>query len=693
MKKLALLVLLCPFAATADEGMWTTDNFPKAAVKKAYGIDVSDAWLTRVQRSSARLAGGCSGSFVSPEGLVLTNHHCANDCISKVSSAKKDFIADGFLAKTKADELSCPDTEINQLLEITDVTASVNKATAGLSDAAFLSAQKEHLSKLEAECVGKDKEKVRCDVVSLYHGGQYHLYRYKRFQDVRLAFAPEIAIANFGGDPDNFNFPRYDLDMALLRVYEDGRPAKTNEHLRWSAKGADAGDVLFVTGHPWRTSRLLTVAQLKFERDVELPARLIRFSELRGRLIEFSKRGAEQQRVAKDDLLSVENSLKARRGMFQTLLDDRFMDSKVAAETAARARISADPAKKKLYGAAWDEIAQAMNVHRDLYDEHLYLERGAAFITDLTGHARALVRAAEERTKPNEKRLREYNESALPAMQQFVLADAPIDRELETMMLGFSLSKMREALGVDHPVVKKILGKESPEDLAASLIARTKLADPAVRKKLWEGGVDAIRASDDPLIRFVLLVDADARAARKRYEDQVESVVKRNGELIAKVEFEISGTGRYPDATGTLRVSVGQVKGWVEDGKSVDPFTTIGGAFDRATGKDPFRLPPSWLGAQSKLDAKTRFNMVTTHDVIGGNSGSPVVDAKGELTGLVFDGNIHSLGGAYGYDAEKNRTVLVHGDGILEALRVVYGADALLKEMDAPAPKKPAGGG
>ncbi len=672
-------------AGVAEEGMWTYNNFPKQALKEKYGIAVDDAWLEHVRLSSIRFTQptGCSASFVSGSGLVMTNHHCAHSCIEQLSTPEKDFTKDGFYAKTLADEPKCPELEVNQLVEITDVTARIRQATTGLTDQKYNETEKAEMSRIENECATATD--IRCDVVSLYRGGIYNLYRYRRFQDVRLVFAPELQIAFFGGDPDNFNFPRYDLDVAFVRVWQGDRPFQTNHYLRWSPAGAEENEVVFVSGHPGSTSRQLTVAQLEYARDVVLPDRLLRLAEQRGLLNEYQRRGAEQKRHSTHMLFNVENSYKALRGRHGALLDRDFFASLVAKENDLRGAVLAKPEWKQSYGGAWEAIAKAQGVLRGIRKEYNFLESGQGFSSDLYGHARTLVRAAEERGKPLETRFREFRDSALPAVTQKLFSRAPIYDELEIAMLMFSLTKLREELGTDHPTVKKVLGQESPEELAARLVRGTKLKDVDARKALWEGGQDAICTSADPMIELARRVDPDARSIRKRYEDEVEAPVKKNAELLAKARFDLYGTSIYPDATFTLRINYGQVKGWEENGKVVPPFTEVGGAYERATGRPPYDLPPSWISSKAKLNLAARFNVVSTNDIIGGNSGSPVVNARGEVVGLIFDGNIHSLGGDYGFDPAKNRAVAVHSASIVEALSKIYAADRLIKELQPPA--------
>ncbi|HZP13185.1 MAG TPA: S46 family peptidase [Nevskiaceae bacterium] len=683
---IAALIAVAP-GAFAAEGMWTLDKLPSAQLQKQYGFKPDQAWVDKAMRSSVRLAGGCSGSFVSKDGLVMTNHHCANECIQQISSSKKDYIADGFLAKTRADEVMCPQIEINRLEKITDVTERMNQATAGKDGKAYSDAEKAEKSRIESECVGAEKEQTRCDVVDLYHGGAYNLYRYHRFQDVRLVFAPEKDIAFFGGDPDNFNFPRFDLDLSLMRAYENGKPAEVADFFPLNPKGAEEGEATFVTGHPGSTQRQLTVAQLERLRDVDLFKRELRLSEQRGVLERFAAEGAENARVSQEDLFGVENSFKAIYGQLIALYDPAVFNLKRKQESDLRAYAKAHKDLQAKYGNAWDEIAKAQATYRNLETRWLMLEgtRGGArgFWSDHFRIARWLVRGAAERAKPNPDRLREYTESALPSLTQDLFSPAPIYPNYEKVKLAWSLTKLREWLGADDPTVKQVLGKESPEQVASRLVDKTKLSDVATRRKLWEGGADAIAKSDDPFIALAKALDDESRAVRKRYEEDVEAIERKNAERISRVRFAREGTSVYPDATFTLRLSYGEVKGWDEKGQPVKPFTTFGGAFERATGAWPFALPKSWLAAQDKLDPEQRFDFVTTNDIIGGNSGSPVINRKGEAVGLVFDGNIHSLGGAFWFDERVNRTVAVHSGAILAALKNVYHADAIAEEMTA----------
>ena len=679
-KHLALL-LVCAAAATAraDEGMWTYNGFPSAQVEKKYGVKVDQAWLDHVRLSSARLAQGCSASFVSPNGLVLTNHHCVETCLQDISSSSKDYLADGFLAKTPADEVKCPVLEVNQLVEIQDVTARVAKATAGLSGKKFQEALDAENGRIEAEC--QTSPALRCNVVTLHRGGRYDLYRYQRYQDVRMVFAPEFAIAFFGGDPDNFMFPRYDLDMAIVRVYDGGKPIQAKHYLAWNPAGPKEGDVVFVSGHPGGTDRQLTMAELEYQRDVQLPAVIATLSELRGAVTGYQARGPEQKRVSNSLLFGIENSLKAFKGERSALASREFYGQKGAAEIAFQKKLAADPKNGPAALQAYADIQRAEDLLRNVRDEVNGVMGVSGFRTEYFRIARTLVRGADERPRASDQRLREFQDAQLPAITLSLFSPAPIDDDFETFKLTWSLTRLREDLGPDHPFVRKVLGKDSPAEVAKRLVSGTKLRDVAVRKQLWEGGKAAVDASLDPMIVLARAIDPDSRAVRRMYEDEIESVVKKGSEAIARARIAVEGTSGYPDATFTLRLSYGTVKGWTEGKKVVPPFTTFAGAFERHTGREPFALPRSWLDARPRLDLQVPLNFVATTDIIGGNSGSPMVDRDGRLVGLVFDGNIGSLGGNYGFDEKVNRTVAVDTAGILQALDKVYGANRVLEEL------------
>jgi hypothetical protein len=680
---LSIFVLASP-PALADEGMWLLNQFPKDSLAAAHGFRPDDAWLEHVRLSSARLAQGCSASFVSASGLVMTNHHCAHACIEQLSTAQRDYVKSGFYARAQADEVKCPALEVNQLVEIADVTPRMRQALAGLSGEAYVAARKAEIARIEKACAQSDAD--RCDVVTLYHGGLYHLYRYRRYQDVRLVFAPEFAIAFFGGDPDNFNFPRYDLDVSFLRVYDQGQPLATKSYFPFFKDGPKDDELTFVTGHPGGTSRQLTLAELEYQRDVVLPDALLRLAELRGMLTEFQTRGPEEARTSNDLLFGVENGFKALRGRQGALLESSLVADKAKSEEALKKKLAAkpkDPTQREAL-QAFAKIEKALAEQRAIRLSLQYEEQGRGFFTPLYGIARTLVRGAAERQVPNEKRLQEFRESALPQLTQQLFSPAPIYTVLEIEKLTFSLTKLREALGADDPFVRLVLGRETPRELATRLVTQTKLQDVAVRKGLWEGGAAAVAASTDPFIELARRIDSAGRTVRKRYEDTIESVLQQGDEAIARARFAVLGTSEYPDATFTLRISVGTVKGFQEGDRYVPPFTAMRGAFERDTGRPPFDLPPSWQAARERLDLATPLNFTTTNDIIGGNSGSPVIDREARVVGLIFDGNIHSLGGDFGYDGRLNRAVAVDSAAILEALSKIYGAQRIVEELQLP---------
>ena len=677
-----LLVLagLAALPAFADEGMWTFDNFPSSAVKQRYGADITPAWLDHVRLSTVRLT-NCTASFVSPEGLMLTNHHCVESCLAELSSKSKSLVELGFAAAARSDEERCPAQLADVLVATENVTDTVAKAIAGLGDTAANDSRKRMLTTLEQTCEQASTKsrfgKLRCQVVTLYQGGQYFLYKYKRYDDVRLVFAPEADIASFGGDPDNFQFPRWSLDFSILRAYENDKPAVTPNYLPINFDGPAVNQLVFVPGHPGSTARLQTRAQLEFERDLPLPIILMRASELRGRFIQFGTSNPADGRIVRAPLNSLQNAIKVRRKELDALDDDALLSSKTEMEEKLRATahfVGTDP---------WRDIESALLRERALYLQYTFLEIGAGFNSGLFRDARLLLRGADERGKRNTERLREFTEASLPLIQRELYAQIPVYPELEVLTLSFSLERMREWLGPDNPVVRKLLSKESPEALATRLIAETKIDDAQVRKQLWQGGKAAVDASLDPMIQVARAVDVDARAVRRRYEDEVEAPISAASSRIAAARFKAYGTNVYPDATFTLRLNYGTVQGWLEHGTAIDPITRLGKAFERATGASPFKIPDSWMKVKAQLDLGTPFCISTTNDIVGGNSGSPLIGADGKIVGLMFDGNIHSIAGHYWFDAADNRAIAVHPAIIREALDKVYGAKALLTELNA----------
>ena len=669
----AVAILSIPFsAAQADEGMWTFDAFPAAKMRADYGFAPDQAWLDKVRSAAVRLTGGCSASFVSPEGLILTNHHCVAGCLQDLSNARSDYLKNGYTAAARAEEKLCPGQQAEVVTAIRDVTGDVKGAIGNATGLAAVKAKTAAIARIEsAGC--PDIKTTRCQVVTLYGGGQYKLYTYHKYSDVRIVWAPEAKAPQFGGDPDNFNFPRYALDAAFLRAYENGRPVATPQHLKWSARPPVEGEATFVVGNPGSTQRLLTQDQLAFQKEVVAPINATTYSELRGRLISAMQQSPQRAREGKEELDSVENSLKVFIGRVKAFNDPAFMDKLAAAEADLRARSRGNAA----IGDPWTDIASATAAYRELYLPYRFIEPSG----DLYRYAAILVRAAEERTKPNADRLPAYIDSSLPLLEKQTLDAKPIVPWLDRLELEWSLSKAREYLGADDPDTKLLLGKESPEGLAARLVAGTKLADAAYRKTLWEGGKAAVDASKDPMIVYARKLDARYRQLQEQVDARYLGPVTAAQAKLADARFAAYGDTLYPDATFTLRISYGKVLGWTERGRAVPPVTLLGGTYDRATGADPFDLPRAFVAARTRIDPNTVYDFVTTNDIIGGNSGSPVIDRNGAVIGAAFDGNIHSLAGNYGYDGTVNRTVVVSTDAIQEALEKIYPAPALVAEL------------
>src|ERR1044072_2596096 len=615
-------------AALADERMWTFNNIPRAEIKKKYGFEVTDEWLKKVQLASVRFNNGGSGSFVSPNGLVLTNYHIVEDIVGEVSTPEKDLAKEGFLALTQAEEIKIPSLELNQLISIEDVTARVNGAVkAGSSDAQAFAARRAEISAIEAESTKATG--LRSDVITLYQGGQYNLYRYKKYTDVRLVFVPEFQAAFFGGDPDNFNFPRYNIDMALVRVYENDQPVHPENYFKWSTTGAKEGSLVFVTGNPGSTSRLDTVAHLEQLRDTSIPI-IIRLLERREEVLKkYMSLGEEQTRQAQNELNGVQNSLKVYRGQLKGLKDPALIARKQKEEQALRKSIAENPERQKMYGDAWDAIAKAHHIYPSYIKERRIFEQMGGFNSTYFTFARMLVRLADESQKPNAERLPDYTDARRGSLELALYSPAPIHNDFEELKLTDSLGFMVELLGADNPLVKQVLAGKTPEARAKEMIAGNKLGDVAFRKELAAGGKAAIDASTDPMIVVAREIDAKAREVRKRYENEVTGVERAHYAKIARALFETEGTKMYPDATFTLRLSYGAVEGYMENGKKVPPFTTLGGLYARSDAfkhEFPYNLPPRWIEKKSAINLNTPFNFVSTNDIIGGNSGSPTIN-------------------------------------------------------------------
>ena len=689
----ALIMALFTFqtipVAAVDEGMWTFNNVPREDIKQKYGFDVTDDWLRKVQLATVRFPGG-TGSFVSPNGLVLTNYHIVEDVVGELSTANKDYAKEGFVARSQADELKAEGMSLDQLISIEDVTARVNGAVkSGMSAVEANAARRAEISAIESESTKTTG--LRSDVVTLYQGGQYNLYRYKRYKDIRLVFVPEFQAAFFGGDPDNFNFPRFNIDMALVRVYENNQPVKVENYFKWSKTGAKDGELVFVTGHPGSTQRLNTVAHLESLRDVSIPLILRMLESRRVALKQYMAQGEEQTRRAQNELNSIENSIKVYKGQVAGLKDPKLMAKKRLAEQALRNSIEADPRKKQEYGGAWEAIAKGRKDLAGYERDRRFLDPTistvilpAGFNTPLFSYARTLVRLPDENEKPDAERLPEFMNTRRAALEATLYSTAPIYDDFEKMKLANSLAFMQSEYGANHPLVKRVLKGKTPEARAAELIDGTKLKDVEYRKQVASGGRKGIDDSNDPFIDLARDIDKEARAVRKRYEEEVVAVERANYAKIAHALFEEQGTKLYPDATFTLRLSYGAVKGYRENGKFVPPFTTLGGLYARSNQFHhafPYNLPPRWMSKRAAVDPKTPFNFVSTNDIIGGNSGSPTIDKNGELVGLIFDGNIESLVGNFEYDESVNRSISVDVRAMLEVLRNVFQANAIADEL------------
>ncbi len=685
------LILLAVLSTSyADEGMWPFDNPPLKQLKERYGFTPTQDWLDHVRLSSVRFNDGGSGSFVSPQGLVLTNHHVAIGQLQKVSSPEKDYAKDGFHARNAGEELKCPDLELNVLASVENVTARVQGSVKrGMSEAEALKARKAEIARIEKESLNATG--LRSDVVTLYQGGEYWLYRYKKYTDIRLVFAPEQQIAFFGGDPDNFTYPRYDLDFALFRVYENGQPIRTSHYLKWNSKGAEAGELVFVSGHPGTTERLSTLAQLEVQRDHFYPLTLKTLNRRLGVLKGYAARGAEETREAANQIFSFENTLKAMNGEFAGLKDRSLMAKKEKDEKEFRAHVASREGWEKEYGPAWDAISAAEKKHLEVWKQELFRQpRGSR----LARMALTFVQYVAEVKKPDGERLDGYHDSQLESLRFRLFSPAPVYPALEETLLADSLQEALDELGPEDRFVKTVLGGRSSREAASELIRKTKLADVALRKSLVEGGEAAIAASTDTLIVLARKMDPLAREMRKWVEDNVESVQKSSGEKIGKARFAVYGKSSYPDATFTLRLAYGSVRGYPMNGTQAPPKTTFFGLYDRANSfslKPPYHLPTRYAERLQKIDLTTPLNFVSTCDIIGGNSGSPVINSKGELVGLIFDGNIESLVGNYVYEEERNRAVAVHSAAIIEALRKLYDADGLAAELTGPAAPSSAG--
>jgi hypothetical protein len=678
---LMAILMAMSIPALSDEGMWLYNDPPRQLLREKYDFEPTDSWLEHLQKSSVRFNSGGSGSFVSADGLVLSNHHVGADALHKFSDEKHDYLRDGFYAKTRAEEKRCLDLELNVLISIKDVTEEVNAAVTDdmTAEEAFL-ARRAIMAKIEKKSL--EKTGLRSDVVTLYQGGQYHLYRFKKYTDVRLVFAPEQQMAFFGGDPDNFEYPRYSLDVCLFRAYEDGQPARVEHYLQWSKTGVSDGELIFVSGHPGRTSRQLTVAELEYLRDKRFPYALQWLCNLEVALSVYSSEDEENARRAKDLLFGVQNSRKALGGMYAGLLNPSIMKQKKTAEKQLRDAVAESPQADEVL-PAWEQIAKAQHTIAKNALQHRLLESAHGFNSTLFEIARTILRAVEEKGKPNGARLREFRDSNLESLEFQLFSAEPLYDDYERLKLANSLAWLVQQLGYSNPIVQKVLAGESPRERACQLIAGTKMKDVEYRRKLYTATPADVQAENDPMIELARLVDPSARAVRKTVETQDE--IKRQAHAkITNARLALGRTGPYPDATFTLRLAFGTVKGYEENGRSIPFQTTFAGLYERAAKhhyRPPFDLTQRWLDAKESLDLSTPLNFVSTADIIGGNSGSPVVNRQGEFVGVIFDGNIYSLVLDFVYTDVLARAVSVNSQAVIEALRKVYDAGTLSDEL------------
>ncbi|MEM6689282.1 MAG: S46 family peptidase [Planctomycetota bacterium] len=657
-----------------DEGMYLYNELPLQKLKEKFDFEPTEAWAEHLRLSSVRFNSGGSGSFISSDGLVLTNHHVASETLQKLSSADRDLIADGYLARSQEEELRAPDLELNQLVGIEDVTEQVNAGVSSKDPAEAAEQRRAAIATIEKQ--SKEKTGLRSDVITLYGGAKYHLYRYRKYTDVRLVWAPETAAAFFGGDADNFEYPRYNLDATIMRVYEDGKPAKLDHFLSWRQGKLNDGELVFVSGNPGRTQRIFTVAALKYLRDDRLPYVLDFLRRKEILMQQFSLGGAEAKRRARDELFGIQNARKAYLGMLAGLQDPQAIQTKGEREEQVL-KILAENAETSELVSAWEEIAEIQGRKREM------LGKSVSFRSRPFDIASNLALIAAEDQKPDTDRLRGFTDAARESLLQRVLSTAPIYDDLERVKLTDELSRFMEVRGAEDELVLEVLAGKGPRERAAELIGGTKVNDVAFRQELIDGGIEAVQSSDDPMIKLAQLVEAEYRRLRK-INEEIEEEERQAYAEITKAMSNIQDSESYPDATFTLRLAFGEVKGYEQDGQWIDPFTVMSGAYKHAeqhAGQEDFDLPPSWMNAQKSVNSDAQLNFVCTADIIGGNSGSPVVDRKGELVGLIFDGNIQSLTSDYVYSDQQARAVSVAGTGILEALKSIYNAKGLAESI------------
>jgi len=677
-----LAALPSPGALRAEEGMWTFDNLPTKQMKEKFGFAPDQAWLDHLRLSVVRFP-GATGSFISKDGLVITNHHVGRGWTQRISDKDHDYVKNGFVAQNRDQEIKVPGLELFTLMAMDNVTERVNQAVKpGMSEKEALKAREQILETIKDEM--QKKSGLRCEEVSLYQGGEWWIYSYRIHRDVRLVMAPETQLGAFGGDPDNFTYPRHGLDMTFFRVYENGKPYTPPHHLNWAKTGLKAGDLTLVTGHPGGTDRQLSYAEMAFARDISLPLTLQTMANRKAMYLAYAQRSPEHARQVNDRIFGIENGFKALSGELRGLKNPEAMARIEAAEKEFRAKVAADSALKASTSESWGRIETAIQTSRRFTKEARLV---GTCNSGLLGFALRILRITDEETKASQDRLPEYSEASLPEAKKRLTVPAPFFPELEIHQFTYGLKEVAAELGADHPFVKAMLGGKTPEEVAKAAVEGSKLQDPSIRRQLLEGGKKAVDASQDPMLLLARKLDPMSRKLRKQMEDEVASVISEHSARIAKARFRVYGKSVYPDATFTLRLTYGAVEGYPANGTIMQPFTTFAGLFDRAWSQGPeacngaWALPQRWLDRWKKLDLSTPLNFVHTVDTIGGNSGSPVVNKAGEFTGILHDGNIEGLSGNYYFEPQVNRSISLDARAIVESLGKIYDADYLVKEI------------
>jgi len=677
-----LTLLTLSLSILADEGLWTFDNPPRKQWKETFNFEPTDAWLEHVRLASVRLNDGGSGAFVSPDGLLITNQHVASGQLQKISTEGRDYTKEGFFARERNEELASPDLEINVLISYENVTVRVQGAVKpGATTKDANEQRKGEIATIEKEST--DKTGLRSEVVTLYSGGEYWLYRFKKYTDIRLVFAPEEQIAFFGGDYDNFTYPRYDLDVAFFRVYENGKPIKTDHYFKWSAKGPAEGEFVLASGNPGSTNRLLTVAQLQYQRDVGNPLQMHVWTTRRDILARYAQRSPEAARQVGEMRRSLENSMKRLVGQQTGLTNAKMMAKKQADEKALRDQVSRKQELQSAYAGGWQQIEAAYRGY-PAYAKRISF--ATISFTRLGQIASTLVRYSDEIRKPNNQRYEEFRDSKLDSLKFALLSPAPVYPALEEAYLAGWFEEAQKTLGTDDPFIRSVLQGSTPAGVAKSVVSGSKLADVSVRKALIDGGPDTIGKSTDPLIQLARRIEPIIRELRAWNEERIQSVDTSAGEKIAAARFAVYGKNVSPDATFSLRISYGRVLGYEEDTTLVPYKTTFNGLYDRARSfdeKPPYDLPRRYREGKSRLDLDTPLNFAYTADTIGGNSGSPIINRNAELVGLNFDSNIQKLPNRYWYvdESEGSRAIGVHSAAIIEALKKLYSAESLAAEL------------